>query len=241
MRALVGILCLAVVVAPPAGTGATFTTSSTSPVSSIATLSLAAAEQDAPASGIAGTVGLSWSASSSATSASVTYYVLRRAAGSGSYAIVAGPTTDLHYTDLPAADGAYEYVVRTAASSFTAETAPQTATSDRTVPSSVTLSAASGALGGDPTVEISWTAAVDATSGVATYAVYHAEVLTLLGPCPAAGSADYSHTILTDELTTALSVVTTLALTYHCFYVVAHDAVGNESAASNVTGPTASH
>lgn len=69
-----------------------------------------------------GTVDLQWGTSPSAASRDVEYVVLRRQTGASSFLAVAR-TSAVAYTDAPP-PATYEYVVRTAASTFTSADSP---------------------------------------------------------------------------------------------------------------------
>ncbi|MGH2450220.1 MAG: hypothetical protein ACRDGE_02905 [Candidatus Limnocylindria bacterium] len=108
-------------------------------------------------------------------------------------------------------------------------TSTQTIKIDATPPSTPTLSAARGPAGGPQfTVEFSWTAATDATSGVSGYTLYWVQA----NACPAASPADYPNAV-------PLGLVTDYSLvgsnnTWYCGYIVSHDVAGNTSTESNV-------
>ncbi len=69
-----------------------------------------------------GTIDLQWGTSPSAASRAVDHVVLRRQIGAASFLEIAR-TSAVTYTDTPMA-GTYEYVVRTAISSFTSADGP---------------------------------------------------------------------------------------------------------------------
>ncbi|HEX9435997.1 MAG TPA: hypothetical protein VGA16_02405 [Candidatus Limnocylindria bacterium] len=69
-----------------------------------------------------GTIDLQWGTSPSAASRAVEYVVLRRQIGATSFLAIAR-TSAVSYTDTPTA-GTYQYVVRTAISSFTSADSP---------------------------------------------------------------------------------------------------------------------
>lgn len=232
------LLAIVLALAPATPTGATFNAFSDSPGSAVSTLTVAPpADQASPGTGSDGAVSLSWGASPTAASASVTYYVTRRPSGAGSYTEIAGPLSSLAYTDDPNADGAYDYVIRASVSGFTADSVVRTGTSDGTPPGQATnLTAQSGAVGGAATVELSWTAATDATTGVAGYTIRRAQVSTALSPCPAATAANYPNSTEVGAVTSA-TVTVTSSLTFHCFHLIARDVAGNAGAASATVGP----
>lgn len=106
----------------------------------VSSLSVAPPSGLAVAPGAGGSIELSWSASPSTATRpdlAFSYDVYRRVSGSGSFALVTlSPISSLTYLDVPAADGNYDYLVRTVISSFTSSgsTAIVTALSDRTPP-----------------------------------------------------------------------------------------------------------
>jgi len=112
-------------------------------------------------------------------------------------------------------------------------TGTQTIKIDGTPPTTPTLSAARGGVGPPVTVEFSWTAATDATSGVAGYTFRWVQA----NPCPAASPANYPNQV-------ALGLVTSYSLdgtnnTWYCGYVVALDVAGNVGANSNTASERA--
>ncbi len=120
-------------------TGASFTGTSTNPTNQTNTMTVQPpAGQNAPTSGAAGVINLSWSATPTApgTGHTVTYLVLRGPVG-GPYAQV-GSTATLAYSETPSVDGTYEYVIEarvTGGGSFTSgNSAAQNALSDRVAP-----------------------------------------------------------------------------------------------------------
>lgn len=129
---LVAVVSAAVAARP---SSADFVATTTSPANSITTLLPLAPSHDPVATRAAGVVRLTWSASATAATHTVTYTVLRRPTGSGAYAQVAGPLSELTYDDTPPADGSYEYVVRTNVSTFTSDdSTARSGLSDRTAP-----------------------------------------------------------------------------------------------------------
>jgi hypothetical protein len=210
--------------APVGRTTAAFVAQTASAGNSFTNLVVAATAQPSAASAAGGTVTLTWTAS---PTGSVTYTIARRLSGSGSYAVVASGLTGLSHAETPPADGLYDYVVRAAVSSFTADSPARTAVSDRTAPTAATgLAGATGSLTG--TVSLSWTAATDATSGVAGYNVYSQQTkncntgtYSLWGSVGAVSSATITGLLGNKD---------------YCFYVVTRDAVGNLSANSVTAG-----
>jgi hypothetical protein len=231
-------LAIFVVLARLASTSATFSATSENPANLASTLTVAAAaDHYPPTSGAGGNVSLSWSASPTADKVSVSYHVLRRPAGGGTYAQVAGPLTGLSHIDDPNADGSYDYVIEARVSSFSAQSVARTGLSDGTPPTTATnLTATSGSLGGAITVELSWSAATDATAGVAGYTIRRAQVATALSSCPTASPSNYPSSTEVGNVTSA-SIPVSGTLTYHCFYLIARDSVGNVGANSAVAGP----
>ncbi len=149
---------------------------------------------------------LAWSASSGATS----YRVLRDGA-------VVATTASTTWTETAAlADGTYAYAVSAvdAAGNASAASSASTVVLDRAAPSAVTGLAATSPTASAPS--LSWTAATDATSGVALYRVLRDGVeigtTTSLGYVDAASIADGVHG----------------------YDVIAVDAAGNASAAASI-------
>lgn len=220
-------------------TGASFTATTANQSNTLQTLTvLPPAAQNATSSAAGGAVNLSWTATPTVPGAghALAYLVLRGPVG-GPYAQV-GTTTALSFADTPPSDGTYEYVIEaqvTGGGSFTsAPTAPQSGVSDRTAPTTPTgVTLVSGPNGNPRTVELSWTASTDATSGVGSYEVRWTNPVT--GACPAANTTSYPNVGTTT--TTAYSIAGTVNSAY-CAYVVAIDAVGNRGADSAVAGPT---
>lgn len=112
--------------------------------------------------------------------------------------------------------------------------ATQTLKIDATAPTTVTgLTSARGASTGQ--VNLSWTAATDATSGVAGYTLRRSNSITT-GVCPAANTTNYPNT---QSVAVGTSFVATAPSgNDYCFYMVTNDNAGNVSANSAVTGPT---
>ena len=120
-------------------TSASFTGSSTNPTNSTVTMTVQPpAGQNVAVSAAAGIVNLSWSATPTAPGAghTLTYLVLRGPVG-GPYSQIAS-TSGLSYSDTPAADGTYGYVIEaqiTGGGSFVSgNSAAQNGISDRTAP-----------------------------------------------------------------------------------------------------------
>ena len=113
-------------------------------------------------------------------------------------------------------------------------TATQTIKIDGTAPTVVTgLTSATGPNGAPVTLDLTWTAATDATSGVAGYTVRWLQT----NACPAATPANYPNSA-------AIGVVTAYSISglannqNYCAYLTTTDNAGNVSVASAVTGPT---
>ena len=98
------------------------------------------------------------------------------------------------------------------------------------LPGGVTL--ASGANGGAKTVELSWTASTDATSGLQGYEVRWTGPIT---SCPAANATNYPNSATVGAVT-AYTIAGANSSDY-CAYVVSIDNAGNRSANSAVSGP----
>lgn len=137
--AFVVFVTIALAAAVSVNTGASFTATTTNPSNHIATLTVQPpAGQNAPTSGAAGVVNLSWTATPTAPGAGHTlaYLVLRGPVG-GPYTQIAS-TASLTYSDTPPSDGTYQYVIEarvTGGGSFTSgNSAAQNGISDRTAP-----------------------------------------------------------------------------------------------------------
>jgi hypothetical protein len=179
-----------------------------------------------------GVVRLSWSASPTASTETVSYRVLRRPTGGAfsQIATVSGPP--LTYDDTPG-DGSWDYAVRTAVATFTRDSSVWSITIDLTPPTAASdVVAVTGTTNGS--VDLTWTAATDATSGVSGYAIRYVQANT----CPAASSAAYPSTMNVGAVTAATVSGLTRNRQY-CFYLLAQDGMGNQSGASNVAGAKA--
>jgi hypothetical protein len=131
----------------------------------LSTISMQAPVAVSAATKPAGAVLVSWNASPTAAIRAVQYLVFRRPAGSGSYVQVTGsPVAGLAYSDVPAADGSYDYRVETYLSNFTSpDSNVVTGLSDRLPPAvSVTCNAAAC---GNGWYTASVTVAITATDG----------------------------------------------------------------------------
>jgi hypothetical protein len=148
---------------------AAFNTSTSSPGNAFAVLEVQPAVQGTPSSLSAGVVQLTWTASPTAASESVTYGILRRPSGVGAYVQV-GTTAGLTFNDTPPADGLYDYAIRAAVTTLTTDSNALTARSDATAPSvTVTCDAAACKGAGWYTGSVSALAtATDLGSGVST-------------------------------------------------------------------------
>ena len=238
MRALLrAVACTlaAAAIAGAAGPGAVglaaFSSTTSSPGNSFLSLEIQPATVTSLAPTGPATVRLDWSASPTAGTETVAYRVLRRPTG-GAYTQIATVPPPLTYTDAPG-DGSWDYTVRTAVATFTRDSGVWSITVDTTPPTPATaVGAATGAANG--TVSLAWTAATDATSGVAGYAIRYVQA----NVCPAASPAAYPST-------TSMGVVTSATVgglvrnKQYCFYLVASDAFGNQSVASNVASAKA--
>lgn len=108
----------------------------------------------------------------------------------------------------------------------------QTVKIDGTAPTVVSgLTAASGAVGSPVTVDLSWTAATDATSGVAGYVVYWTNAVTTCAGATYPNSA-------TIGAVTSYQISGLASGSFYCAYLVTKDNAGNVSAASAAVGPT---
>ena len=125
--------------ASSSSTGATFTGTSTNLTNHVNTLNVQPpASHTATTSSAAGIVNLSWTATptSPGTGHTLSYVVLRGPVGGPSAQVAT--TSSLSYSDTPASDGTYEYVIEarvTGGGSFTSgDSAARTGVSDRTAP-----------------------------------------------------------------------------------------------------------
>ena len=152
--AFVVLVSSAIVGFSAADTGASFTATTSNPGQSWNTATVQPpATQNAATSATAGAVNLAWTASPSTPVGTQTesYLVLRGPVG-GPYAQV-GTTATLAYTDTPASDGTYEWVIQTkiaqGAGFFTSPNSiVRSGQSDRTAPTmSITCNAAACSAG----------------------------------------------------------------------------------------------
>lgn len=181
----------------------------------------------------AGAVALSWSASPSAASNTVTYRVLRSTAGAGAYTVVADRVVGLEHTDTPAADGSYDYTVEAVVgTSVSAPSNVAAGLSDRSAPTAAQLTAATGTTTGS--ARLSWTVASDAGTGVSSYTVRYVQA----NSCPAASAASYPQGYAAGNVTWATITGLSSGKRY-CFYVSATDGAGNVGSASNVAAAKA--
>ncbi len=234
MRAVVGALplLLSLSVASIPATFATFTASTSSPGNTFTALVVQPAVLATPVSASAGAVQLTWTASPTAATESVNYAVFRSPAGAGTWTQVAS-LVGVAYSDVPPADGTWDYFVQAIVAAFTADGNVATGLSDRTAPSSATgIAAATGTTRG--TIAVTWSAGTDAGSGVKGYTIHYVRATT----CPAPAPASYP---LTTSLVTGTSASLTglsTAKTY-CLYAVTSDNAGNPSAPSAVASAKA--
>ena len=213
--------------APLRGTLAAFAAQTTSTGNAWTNLVVAPATQNPPTSLAGGVIHLSWSASSTASTETVSYAIRRSPAGAGTYTQVT-TTTALSYDDTPPADGSYDYVIRTSVNTFFSDSAIRTALSDRIAPTAATsLVAKAGTATGS--VNLTWTAGTDAGSGVAGYTVRFVQIAT----CPSATPANYPNTVSVGAVT-ATTVTGLVSAKNYCFYLTTVDGVGNQSGPSNV-------
>ena len=104
---------------------------------------------------------------------------------------------------------------------------------DLTNPTVPTGVGSASTVGNPANIDVTWTAATDAMSGVAGYTVRWVQATT----CPAATPANYPNAAAAGNVTTYnITPLTKNAM--YCAYVIATDNAGNQSAASAVTGPT---
>jgi hypothetical protein len=104
---------------------------------------------------------------------------------------------------------------------------------DLTAPTAPTgLTSVQGGTGAPVTVDLSWTAATDALSGVAGYTVYWVAA----NPCPVVSPANYPNSASIGAVT-SYSIIG-LASTRYCAYLTTTDNAGNVSAPTAFTGPT---
>jgi fibronectin type III domain protein len=229
VRPVIGALPLlaSIVLASVPVTLASFNATTSSPNNAFTNLVVQPATLSAPVTAAAGVVQLTWTASPTAATESVNYAVFRSPAGAGAWSQIAS-LTGLSYSDVPPADGSWDYYVQSVVTVLTSDSNVGTGVSDRTAPTSPTgVTAATGTLKG--TIAVAWTAGTDAGSGVAGYTVHYVQTTT---PCPAAAPASYPLT--TSPITgtnVTLSGLTT-AKTY-CIYVTTTDRAGN------ISGPSA--
>jgi hypothetical protein len=173
------------------------------------------------ASGVAGLVSVSWTASTTAATrldVTTTYLVFRRPSGPGVFTQVnANPgTTLVTYNDTPPADGLYDYAIQTVMSSFTSPLSiAVSGLSDRVPPTtSITCDTATCAAAyvGSVAVVIS---ATDAGSGVASISY------TLDGATTVTAGASVAFTVSNQAV--------------HTISYFATDVAGNASVAQSVS------
>ncbi len=157
------------VVPPIPATLASFASLTTSPSNTFTLLEVQPATLTAAASLAGGVVRLSWSASPTAATETVTYAVMRRPSGSGAFAQAAAVASGLTYDDTPPSDGSYDYELRTTVATFTRDSNIVSAVSDRTPPSvSVTCDGAACVTGWYRSSVTVVVTATDAGTGVQT-------------------------------------------------------------------------
>ena len=237
--AFVVLVSTAIIGFSAGSTGASFTGTTTNPNQSWNTQSVTPPASFTSATPKpAGQIDLVWTASTSpAGSHTLTYLVLRGPVG-GPYSQV-GTTSGLTYSDTPAADGTYEYVVQTKIAQGTgfftsANSATKSAKSDRTAPTAATgLLTAKGAVAGD--IVVSWTAGTDGGTGVAGYTIHRTNVVAA---CPATSVANYPNATSVGVVTSA-TISGLVSGSKYCFYLTTNDVAGNASANSAAVGPQA--
>lgn len=216
----------------PTTTLATFSATTTSPGNDFTNLVVQPAVQSGPATQAGGYVQLSWSASPTASSQSVTYAVLRSPSGAGVWTQV---TTlgGLTYTDLPPSDGSWDYEIGSVVVTFKTDSNIQTGLSDRTPPTAATsLTARTGSSSGQ--VNLTWTAAADGGSGVAGYTIRYVQA----SKCPTASPANYPGSTTVGAVTAA-TVGGLMSSKAYCFYLTTTDNAGNVSGPSSVASANA--
>jgi len=115
-------------------------------------------------------------------------------------------------------------------------TANQTVKIDTTAPTNASALTGATPGGGNPagTVNLSWTAGSDATSGLAGYTIHRSGAVT---SCPAVSPANYPTTYAVGVVTSTQVAGMTSGSKY-CFYITATDVAGNVSTNSAAAGPT---
>ncbi|HEY6957561.1 MAG TPA: hypothetical protein VI814_01920 [Candidatus Limnocylindria bacterium] len=107
---------------------------------------------------------------------------------------------------------------------------------DGTAPTAATALVAAGGANGSPvTVDLTWTAGTDATSGVSGYEVRWTNAGA--SPCPAQNTTNYPNSATVGAVT-AYSISGLTNGSFYCAYLVTIDNAGNRSANSAVAGPT---
>lgn len=239
--AFVVLVSTAIVGFSAAETGASFTSSTTNPGGSWNTATVQPPTAVTATSAAAGAVTLTWTASTTTiTGTQVKTYDVYRGPVGGPYSTLVGSTTasTLTLSDTPSTDGSYGYVVQTriaqGAGAFTAAAGAVTGTSDRTAPTVGALSAVRGSnLDALVTVDFSWAAGTDATSGVAGYVLHWVQAST----CPTvANTTNFPTAVSTGNVT---SYQLTGTAVKYCAYLQTQDAAGNLSVASNIASAIA--
>lgn len=122
----------------------------------------------------------------------------------------------------------------TDAAGNTGTDASQTIRIDGTAPTTVGgLSSRPGG-GAGVTIDLAWTAATDATSGVQGYEVRWTDPVA---SCPAASAASYPNSA-TIGAATSYTIAGLSKTASYCAYLVTIDNAGNRGASSVATGPT---
>jgi len=104
---------------------------------------------------------------------------------------------------------------------------------DLTAPTAPTgLTSVQGGTGAPITVDLGWTAATDALSGVAGYTVHWVAA----NPCPVVSAANYPNTATVGAVTSYS--ISGIATTRYCAYLTTTDNAGNVSTPTAFTGPT---
>jgi hypothetical protein len=240
--ACVVLVSTAIVGFSTGSTGASFTGSSTNPNQSWNTQNVTPPAAFTSATPVpAGQIDLVWTATTSpAGSHTLTYLVLRGPVG-GPYAQV-GTTAGLTYSDIPASDGTYEYVVQTKIAQGTGfftsgNSATKSSLSDRTAPTTVSgLTQVRGAVGAPVTANLAWTAGTDGGTGVGGYVVHWSNPQG--GACPAISGANYPNSAVIGVVT-SYQISGLVSGSKYCSYLVTTDVAGNSSANSAVVSSTA--
>lgn len=173
IRILAALWLVSMTLVGVATSGAAFTRQTTNPSNSTSTLLVQPPGGVSASSGAGGAVSMSWTATPTSPGVGhiLSYLVLRAPAG-GTYSQIASTdASTLTYTDTPAVDGTYSYVVRAQVSGTGAFTSVNsiagTAYSDRTAPSvAVSYPVSGGNYTGNTWGGTISGTATDATSGI---------------------------------------------------------------------------